>query len=155
MYGSIIWDMAAKTTSGTPGPGVLGVVVTGPKTFLNILNLSKNLLKVPPQNNFRHSWVSWPLARLVQGAPIEEVSLRFRWTQTANTKNRNTNTDGYEVNSARLRNWNTTFSLSPHPGSSSSGSRASSPRNEKSPYEEERWNYELWWMNRQTIPTGH
>ena len=38
----------------------------------------------------------------------------------------------------QLRNWNTTFSLSPHPGSSSSGSRASSPRNEKSPYEEER-----------------
>ena len=39
----------------------------------------------------------------------------------------------------KLRNWNTTFSLSPHAGSSSSGSRASSPRNEKPPYEEERW----------------
>ena len=39
----------------------------------------------------------------------------------------------------KLRNWNTTFSLSPHAGSSSSGSRASSPRNEKPPCEEERW----------------
>ena len=41
--------------------------------------LVKNLLfESRRQNNFRHSWVSWPLARLVQGAPIEEVSLRFR-----------------------------------------------------------------------------
>ena len=41
-------------------------------------------------------------------------------------------------NGMKLRNWNTTFSLSPHPGSSSSGSRASSPRNEKSLNEDER-----------------
>lgn len=59
--------------------------------------LVKNLLfESRRQNNFRHSWVSWPLARLVQGAPIEEVSLRFRWTQPANTKNRNTKTERYE-----------------------------------------------------------
>eukprot|EP00090_Calanus_glacialis_P022782 TRINITY_DN35091_c0_g1_i1.p1 TRINITY_DN35091_c0_g1~~TRINITY_DN35091_c0_g1_i1.p1 ORF type:complete len:317 (-),score=105.83 TRINITY_DN35091_c0_g1_i1:73-981(-) len=50
-----------------------------------------------------HSWVSWPLAVLVQGVEIDEVSMRFR-------------------------NWNTTFSLSPHQASSSS-STSSSPRN--------------------------
>ena len=38
------------------------------------------------KNDFRHSWVSWPLARLVQGAPIEEVSLRFRWNRHKNRK---------------------------------------------------------------------